>query len=607
MEATNKVVIVGGGVAGLTAAHELKERGFEVVVYEREARCGGKARSFPVPETRVTGFGKADDIIGLPAEHGFRFFPGFYRHLTHTMRRIPFPGGKHVIDNLVTVDRGVFARNDKPFFNFPTELPRNASDLVQAVRQLFDDPGLGLGLGEAAFAAMKIFNAMTMCDERREEQLDDVTWWDYMAADDRSDAYRTVVVNGLTQNFVAMKAKQSSTKSVVNILARLLNDLMTPDSTIDRVLNGPTSEVWIDPWVQYLQSEASKPAVKFKTAEAVASFTFDSAESRIAGIKLESGGSDTGAFYIAAVPVEVMQDMLEVTPEILEHSPSLKLLKQLKVNWMSGLVYYLTKSDVPMSPGHIVYLNSNWALTSISQNQFWEKKIDEYGKPSIKGAISTIISDWFAPGNHSGRTAKEASDPAEVAEEAFLEIQDHLTAMAGINLAQEDVAGSYLDPALIYQKFLLGLMTVDEFSSKKRSRQLSPAAAGLSEEVKHRLVAENKEPLFINTVGSWANRPTERTGIANLFLASDYVKTNTDLATMEGANEAGRRAVNAVLDTTRSPQRRCEIFKFDEPAVLAPFKAIDKYMFDLGLPHPSSFADRLLGYSPRRAQPPGSD
>ncbi len=598
MEATHKVVIVGGGVAGLTAAHELKERGFAVVLYEREARCGGKARSLLVPPTRVTGFGTAGDIVGLPAEHGFRFFPGFYRHLTRTMSRIPCASGKYVIDNLVTVNRGVFAQNDKPFFNFPTESPRSAGDLLKAVRQLFDDPGLGLSVGEAAFAAMKLFNAMTMCDERREEKLDYTTWWDYMGADHRSDAYRTVVVNGLTQNFVAMKAKQSSTKSVVNILARLLNDLMTPGSTIDRVLNGPTSEVWIDPWVEYLRSEASGPPVEFHTGEAVASFTFDPAESRIAGVKLESGGCDTGAFYIAAVPVEVMRVLLEKTPEILEHSPSLKLLNELKVNWMSGLVYYLTESDVPMSPGHIVCLNSNWALTSISQNQFWEKKIDQYGKPAIKGVISAIISDWFAPGNYSGLTAQQSDNPAEVAKEAFLEIQDHLTAMPGINLARGNIAGSYLDPALIYQNFLLGVMTVDEFTAKVRTRQFSPAAAGLSEEMKRSLVEENKEPLFINTVGSWANRPTERTGIANLFLASDYVKTNTDLATMEGANEAGRRAVNAVLDATRSPQRRCGIFKFDEPAVLAPFKAIDKYMFDLALPHPSSFADRLLGYPP---------
>src|SRR3954453_1865981 len=49
-------------------------------------------------------------------------------------------------------------------------------------------------------------------------------------------------------------------------------------------------------------------------------------------------------------------------------------------------------------------------------------------------------------------------------------------------------------------------------------------------------VRSNLEPLFINTIGCWQYRPREATEIENLFLASDYVKTDTDLATMEGAN-----------------------------------------------------------------------
>ena len=35
-----KVIILGGGVAGMSAAHELIERGFEVVVLERRRYCG---------------------------------------------------------------------------------------------------------------------------------------------------------------------------------------------------------------------------------------------------------------------------------------------------------------------------------------------------------------------------------------------------------------------------------------------------------------------------------------------------------------------------------------------------------------------------------------
>ncbi|HJR92349.1 MAG TPA: FAD-dependent oxidoreductase, partial [Acidimicrobiia bacterium] len=45
-----KVAVLGGGVAGMSAAHELVERGFRVAVFEKQPElCGGKARSIPVP------------------------------------------------------------------------------------------------------------------------------------------------------------------------------------------------------------------------------------------------------------------------------------------------------------------------------------------------------------------------------------------------------------------------------------------------------------------------------------------------------------------------------------------------------------------------------
>lgn len=90
-----RVAVLGGGMSGLTAAHELAERGFEVTVYERKS-LGGKSRSIPVPGTGQGG------RRALPGEHGFRFFPGFYHHVPDTMRRIPFPGNANgVWDNLV--------------------------------------------------------------------------------------------------------------------------------------------------------------------------------------------------------------------------------------------------------------------------------------------------------------------------------------------------------------------------------------------------------------------------------------------------------------------------------------------------------------------------
>ena len=47
-----RVIVLGGGVGGMSAAHELIERGFEVVVLERRDIAGGKARSIPVERRR---------------------------------------------------------------------------------------------------------------------------------------------------------------------------------------------------------------------------------------------------------------------------------------------------------------------------------------------------------------------------------------------------------------------------------------------------------------------------------------------------------------------------------------------------------------------------
>jgi len=70
----------------------------------------------------------------------------------------------------------------------------------------------------------------------------------------------------------------------------------------------------------------------------------------------------------------------------------------------------------------------------------------------------------------------------------------------------------------------------------------------------------------------------------------DYVRTHTDLATMEGANEAARRAVNAILDRSGSDLPRCRIWNLHEPDALAPFRAYDRARYQAGLPWDGRFS-----------------
>src|SRR5215210_9352022 len=125
------VAVLGGGVAGLSAAHELAERGFSVTVYEQRDAPGGKARSIPVAGSGTGG--RAD----LPGEHGFRFLPGFYRHLPDTMARIP-QGRRTAADHLVPATRILLAQaGGRDELVAAAGVPSSLDDLAVVVRFLW--------------------------------------------------------------------------------------------------------------------------------------------------------------------------------------------------------------------------------------------------------------------------------------------------------------------------------------------------------------------------------------------------------------------------------------------------------------------------------------
>jgi hypothetical protein len=95
----------------------------------------------------------------------------------------------------------------------------------------------------------------------------------------------------------------------------------------------------------------------------------------------------------------------------------------------------------------------------------------------------------------------------------------------------------------------------------------------------------NDEPLFIQDPGSWQRRPTSVTGIDNLFLAGEWVKTDQNVTTMEGANEGGRQAANGVLSASGYTGSKVKIVSLFQAPWWAPFKATDRLRYRAKLPN----------------------
>ena len=637
-----KVVILGGGVAGMSAAHELAERGFDVRVYEARDIPGGKARSIPVKGSGQNG--RKD----LPGEHGLRFFPGFYQHIDDTMKRIPYknkPNG--VYDNLVAIDQISIARGGLPPITLPAKTPVTVSEFKPLIDLFVQVVSRGTRLkeGEAESFVKKIWQIMTSCKERRYGEYEKITWWDFVEAENRSSAYKDLLAKGLTESLVASKAKSVSTKTVGNIFLQLIFDVINPFRSADRVLNGPTNEVWIYPWLCHLQNLG----VEYHFNSLVKSIEYDDEKGQIKSVTIRDSSTNKeyqveGDYYVAALPIEVMTKLIGIS-KLTQYDSTLENIIRLApyTAWMNGIQYYL-KKDISIAKAHVLYVDSPWALTSISQKQFWpDVDLYQYGDGQVEGILSVCISDWGpfhkptqdnnaheaessasedSQGIIYGKPAERCTDE-EIAKEVWEQLKQSLNVDGKEILRDENLHSWFLDPSIINvdQELFhwmcrqsseeISLEAIEEYLEQEKdvpnpddvAKTLLRALMdlGFVEEIirerdrkfyktcfdePHNI---NLEPLLLNLVGTWELRPHAYTQIPNLFLASDYVRTNTDLATMEGANEAARRAVNAIITDSGSNAPLCKIWDLDEPAILAPLHWLDKIRYQQGLPWDGKF------------------
>lgn len=541
----HRVAVLGGGVAGLSAAHELAEHGFDVAVYERKA-FGGKARSIPVAGTGRGG--RAD----LPGEHGFRFFPGFYRNLDDTMARIPFgTNSRGVLDNLhPTPSGGVSYRGHDATLPIsaasdPGTLTPDA--LTEMLTHLIGFLPVSPPPQDVARFVDKIVAWHTSGPKRRLGQWERIAFAEAVGADKMTRTGRDMLVSVPTSAFVATRPELMSTYTGGLMWEALLLSAMGRGgyADVDRVLDAPTNEAWIDPWLRHLR----KLGVRLHLHRTVTELHYAGGRITAAEATTPSGAREPieADWYVLAVPVERAVGLLK--GEVLAADPGLGGLSELRTGWMNGLQLF-TETELDLPKGHSIFAGQPWSLTGIPQSRFWQSGFaGRYGDGGAVAAFSVDISEWDRPGIRFGKTARQCTRDEILAE-----------VLAQIRAAMHDGNRRLPDSAI-------------------RAWTLDPAITGSATSD-----VANDEPLFLSTPSSLRHRPDAVTRIGNLFLAADYVHTDVNLATMEGANEAARTAVNGIL-AAAGERSRVPVRRLYRPPEFKSLWDIDDHRYERGLPN----------------------
>ena len=218
-----RIVVIGGGLAGMTVSLELAERGFPVVLLEASDRLGGKAGS--------------NLVDGRHYDHGYHVFPGWYRNTRRLLRQLGLQS--HLID----IDRVHYVK--------PGEFPRlhtlwELSSLRNAWRNLRS--GL-VPWYEAVLASYYALDLSSTSFSRR-SYLDRVSANGYL----RSRPYATEGVAAAHEAFVLQASSIPNYEISAMTAKRITESWFRVRAPIFSILDGSLQETFIQPFQEKLRA-----------------------------------------------------------------------------------------------------------------------------------------------------------------------------------------------------------------------------------------------------------------------------------------------------------------------------------------------------------------
>jgi uncharacterized protein with NAD-binding domain and iron-sulfur cluster len=494
------VAVFGGGIAGLTVAHEFSKLGYKVKVFEANPDAGGFFRSARRKEDQ-----------DMPSEYSWHGMGPWYNNFFELIKEIPFDERSSLYDNILSRPVVFGLAPNSGTAHFGDSNSKNV-DLENLFSMTTKEKWLWSWLMGKAWCS----------NNRSSQKYSNINakeaWRPYLAASTLSTWSSTF------GPWVGSDWRHVSFHHVAHFFRKQLVTKYSYHHQGDSeggpwdhkartgwlLLKGPSSEVWFDKWVDYLKQQQ----VEFYWQIPLHRLSFE--ENRITAAELDNGETVQADIYVLALNPFCAADILARTPQ-LEDKPQLNLFKSLVQQGphtqVSFRIGFKEKMSWPRQRCALVISDSAFNLTLFSQEQAWEQ-------PSALG--EDVQSLWTV-------TACVSKIPGPV---------------HGLCLEQ-CTEEQFLEEVLFQLKQCYAL---DELVKKANSGKSWQDFSIVKMKVWHEWEFSpegitSAQPKWVNSTNTQQYMPQQKTTISNLILAGAHTKTTADVWSIEAAVESGKLAV----------------------------------------------------------------
>jgi 9,9'-di-cis-zeta-carotene desaturase len=290
-----KTIVVGAGLAGLTAAADLADAGHRVLVLEKRAVPGGKVSSWL-------------DDEGYPVESGLHIFFGCYRELLALMRRVD--AYKHVNWKRHTIYVAQRAGKVSRFHFPPVPAPFNG---------IVAFTGNDLLTWHEKWTNVRALIRPWLTPLNRVAKWDDRTYAEWHRGYGIAEGVLTKWWNPIALSMGFLPAEEMSARPMTTVFHHFSRK---GDASRVGFLDGPPSDRLHAPFIRYIEARGGQVRLDTKVAELLMDGT---EEAR--GVRLENGETLEADAVVLAAPLHSSRQLV---PDELRRFPYFDNLWRLK-------------------------------------------------------------------------------------------------------------------------------------------------------------------------------------------------------------------------------------------------------------------------------------